>query len=309
MKSVRSSNLRPHREVGELEFLGGKCVICGGRANRIRKFARWQEEELFLCHCRDCGSEAISPQPSSEWLAQEYMNYNLRRLGNSERYRPKSHYFSKLLAATKIDFNEKKVLEVGPGEGDCLYALRQNWPAAQLYSVEANDGAAPYMAELMATHFNQSIEDWLNVNVAIKFDVLLLFDLLEHLRDPVSVLRKMVGRHLNKGGQIVATFPCVDSCSRRALARLWPQYKVEHLHYFSFKAVSFLEKEAGIKRVNLYPLKKKLPLEYLLQVGSNFGPKFTRRALSLFYNIIPKAVQGVEFPLYLGEAMWVAIND
>ena len=88
--------------------------------------------------------------------------------------------------------------------------------------------------------------------------------------------------------------------------RFWPQYKVEHLFYFSPGAVSRLEKAGELQRVALCLLRKRLPLDYLLSVACEFGPEPTWRFFRVARRIIPSALGRIRVPLMLGESLWIA---
>ena len=283
-----------------------KCLVCNGNGTKLRDFAFFEatQEKLYLLRCDQCHLEFLDPQPSNTWLGEEYRDYYKRRVGNLKR--PKTSYFKKLLSQTHVDFSDKSVVEIGPGEGDCLVALRSKWKNTRLFAVEANSESKGFFKELQCEQYCESIESWLAAGHKEKFDYVLMFDLIEHLRDPKQTLKTIVSQYLKPGGQIIATFPNVDSASRKLEGRLWPQYKVEHLFYFSRLAVERIERHTGLNRVKLSPLRKSLPLQYLLNVGTHFGPTPTRKAISLLASTLPAKMGRLSLPLYLGEYIWIA---
>lgn len=280
------------------------CALCGSPALSLRLFARRGSERLRLARCGGCGCEFLAPQPSDAWLAEEYAGYYARRGGRPER--PKRRYFEDLLRGTRIGFSGLRVCEIGAGEGDGVAALTGLWPDAEVTAVEANAECRPYYAEMRCRLVNRRVDEWIAGAGDETFDAVLLFDLLEHLRDPAASLRNLVRRSLRPGGRVVATFPRVDSPSRRLLGRLWPQYKPEHLFYFSRGAVARLAEAAGLDTVRLAPLVKTLPLGYFLAVGSGFGPEPVRKASRLVRAATPSRLQTLPVPLRLGEWLWIA---
>jgi SAM-dependent methyltransferase len=280
-----------------------RCRLCRAPGDRRRWLERRGDEALALVRCRGCGTEFLEPQPSDGWLAEEYRNYFERRA--TALVRPKRDHFRRLLARAGIDFRGRRVVELGPGEGDCIAALRAGWSGVRVTAVEANPQGRAHLEALGCEVVTAPIERWVG-DGDDRFDAVLLFDLLEHLREPLAVAAALGSRRLEAGGALIATFPNVESWSRRALGRWWPQYKVEHLFYFSRRAVAALAGAAGVDTLRLERLDKRLPLAYLLQVGSHFGPPALRRASRLVRPCLPASLATLSPPLPLGEWLWVA---
>ncbi len=173
-------------------------------------------------------------------------------------------------------------------------------------AVESNPESLAHYADLKCEVIRESVETWIAAQHPRKFNALLLFDLLEHLRNPVATLSQLSANHLEPGAIVIATFPNVESWSRRLLGRLWFQYKVEHLFYFSRSSVCELGRRAGLQTVTLRPLRKKFPISYFLAVGSHFGPRPFQRIARLVRLLTPQAVARLSIPLSLGEWLWVA---
>jgi hypothetical protein len=87
---------------------------------------------------------------------------------------------------------------------------------------------------------------------------------------------------------------------------MWPQYKPEHLFYFSRGAVAEMARQANLSTVVLESLSKSLPVGYFLSVGSNFGPAPVRSLSKLVRAMTPSILRRVQIPLRLGEWLWVA---
>ncbi|MFQ5697765.1 MAG: class I SAM-dependent methyltransferase [Myxococcota bacterium] len=285
----------------------GRCRLCGGAASAIRPFGRRVAEETFLSRCERCAAEFLDPQPSSAWLAEEYRDYYARRATLLES--PKRAFFEELLDLLACDFSKRCVMDVGAAEGELIAALGQRWPEARAFALEAHPDARPFLERLGCRYASLDVVDWLAERSPERFDFIFLFDVIEHLRDPLEVVRDLAQHHLRPSGTIVASFPMATSASRRILGRLWPQYKLEHLFYLSPGAVSRLEEAAGLCRRTLRPLHKKLSLAYFLAVGSRFGPAPTRRACRLAERILPSALSRWRAPLGIGESLWIAARE
>lgn len=274
------------------------CPLCGGGNQRLRALGK----NIFLKRCLSCHAEFLDPQPSDEVLQKEYQNYFQRRQ-TSQRH-PKINYFKEVLRESGINLNSKRVLDVGTAEGDCILAISQSWPEAQLAALECNQEAANYLRDVNCKVDSRRIDEWLAQSPESLYDVIIMFDVLEHLRNPLETL-KGLRRALAPRGKLICSFPNSDSISRRFLGRFWPQYKLEHLFYFSERSLKYFESQVNFKRLGCYALRKRLPLDYLLTVGSHFGPPLTQKATSVVRRVLPTILTKRSLRLGFGEWLWV----
>jgi SAM-dependent methyltransferase len=80
------------------------------------------------------------------------------------------------------------------------------------------------------------------------FDAITLWDVLEHVPDPLAMLLKC--RDLLKpDGYLFLNVPDLGSLEARFLGRRWPLLLAEHLNYFNRSSLEFSGKKAGLKLV------------------------------------------------------------
>jgi SAM-dependent methyltransferase len=277
------------------------CRLCGGPTRRLRAFS--PVDRIDLVRCTACASEGLDPLPDAARLGREYEGYAARRRSRVER--PKREHFRRLLADLALPRPPGDVLDVGAAEGDALAAARELWPASRALALEPG-GEAAALEALGVERVADDLEGWLRGGSPRRFDLVLLFDVLEHLRDPAAALAALASRHLAPGATAVATFPDVESWSRRLLGRHWPQYKLEHLTYPSRAGVAALGRRAALRTVALRPLRKRLPLDYVLAVGASFGPASGRRLSRGLRAALPRSLLDRTLALRFGEWLWVA---
>lgn len=287
------------------------CPLCtSARARASRSFAKRGAERLALARCPDCRCEFLWPQPSDSWLGEEYKDYYARRASLLKR--PKIPYFTSLLGSLDLPQAAMNVLELGSGEGDAVAAINQVWPEASVTAVESHPDAPELYRDLRCELRNVSVERWLSGSEAgdgarrKRYDLILLFDLIEHLRDPKAALRTLVQRDLAPGGMILATFPNSESLTRRLLGRLWFHYTVQHLFYFSRASVEALESSLGLRNRLLEPLTKNFPVDYFLAVAANFGPPLIRNFFALLRRVLPAKLGRTFIRLRVGDWLWIA---
>jgi SAM-dependent methyltransferase len=77
------------------------------------------------------------------------------------------------------------------------------------------------------------------------FDALTLWDVLEHVPDPLAFLSACRAL-LRPGGHLFLNVPDLDSRQARLLGRRWPLLLPEHLNYFNRKSLRLCGERAGL---------------------------------------------------------------
>ena len=280
-----------------------RCPMCGdSTARRRRMLFRYEAETSAVFECASCKTAFLAPQPSSAWLKHEYAGYYNRRSSGVEKLEHFRRFFK-----THSPVRFRKVLEVGGGEGACARALLEVSPQANLTVVEAHADAAKFYSEIRCTLVAETLEAWLDKNRE-KFELIVMFDVLEHVRDPRMILDSLANC-LEPGGEIWLSVPNYDSVSRKLLGRIWPQYKPEHLFYFSQKGLRSVCKQSGLGSVQINRHLKHLPVSYVFNVGAGFGPKIIQRTFGILKSLVPDFVQAKAITFCLGERLIIARRE
>jgi ubiquinone/menaquinone biosynthesis C-methylase UbiE len=95
-----------------------------------------------------------------------------------------------------------------------------------------------------------------------QFDVITLWDVIEHLDDPAAELGK-VYRLLRPGGLVAVHTMDVDSLAARLMGRRWPWLMDMHLHYFSRRTLGQMLAQADFIPLKVGPQGRYLRLNYL----------------------------------------------
>lgn len=213
------------------------CNLC--QEARTRPFARRQGMEVV--RCLRCGLVYVNPRFDAVTIDRHYNS------GQSSRIQ----YYLDVEAADRRTFCEildhverlrparGRILDVGPNVGTCLLlAAERGWSTA---GVEINAEAARYCREKrgLDVHTGVFAED---SYAKRSFDVVLMTDVIEHLRDPLAAL--VTARKLLKpGGLVVITTPDVGRWSGRLL-QIKP---LEHLYYFTPATIAASLEKAGLQ--------------------------------------------------------------
>lgn len=223
---------------GEQGFSSPKenqCLICG--STKVGWFSSKDNFELY--QCKSCDLIYLYPQPALRHLINDYYSpvsgYQARAARDLRQIRYQKKF--RQLLDRLADFKEGgNLLDVGCANGEFLFLARAR--GFRPYGVEVNkrtariarnNGLEVFPGTLKEAKFNDDF-----------FAVVNLGDVIEHVPDPLDLLRESK-RVLQKGGVVVVTTPNLDCFWARAthwLARsfnfpwslLTPPH---HLFYFS----------------------------------------------------------------------------
>jgi len=161
-----------------------------------------------------------------------------------------------------------RILDVGCGEGMLGRILLQKG-AAEVVGIEADPAVARRAQENLSRVLQGDAESLVLPFEDGHFDCIVLADVLEHLRDPLSTMIRL-HRYLSDSGTIVASIPNVRffEVIRRLAEGRWEYEEFgildkTHLRFFTKKEIEVLFHQAGLELTgiseNLSPLYDTLP--------------------------------------------------
>jgi 2-polyprenyl-3-methyl-5-hydroxy-6-metoxy-1,4-benzoquinol methylase len=159
-----------------------------------------------------------------------------------------------------IPEQSRSILEVGCGAGALGAAFRQKHPQARYFGIEAMPKPAKRAQQVLDRVICADVEEDLAVLEELPpLDCLIYGDVLEHLRDPWSCLKRHVER-LKSGGTVLACVPNVQHWSAVLflLQGEWPQrdeglFDRTHLRWFTRNGVIRLMRGAGLELQTIQP--------------------------------------------------------
>jgi len=155
-----------------------------------------------------------------------------------------------------------RVLDIGCFRGDFLRSLP---PHFQKFGIEPSSEAR-FVAESRGIEIiGQTIDE--GIPNGLKFEVISLIDVLEHLTAPQSVLNKLKA-HLVPGGRVLIFTGATDSLPWKIFGRhYWYSALLEHVSFFSLKWFKQAATTSGfsIGRVQYLSSEPQSPHRYILQ--------------------------------------------
>lgn len=209
-----------------------------------------------IVQCRRCRLVFQSPVPPPAEIIHAYEEvvderYEQERIG-------RVHTFGRDLAELQRYVSPGRVLDVGCHIGLFLeIAEGAGWEA---WGVEPSHWAAKRAEARGLRVINGALDD---ADLPREyFDAVTMWDVIEHLSDPLGALRHC--RSLLKPGGIMAVCTMdVEALFPRLVGRRWPWYMQMHLIYFSKRTLAAMLDAAGYDVLGTAPHKRVVRADYL----------------------------------------------
>ena len=172
--------------------------------------------------CENCGSLQIYAVDNfKEDLSKYYGNYDPHthelKLVSKFSVSPISLVINKIKSIR--DSNAKfSVLDVGCGDGNLLFNLRNSFPNCTLYGIDVNIESAK--TKLKSFNINLVEGSLADIVINERFDFICNSQLLEHLADPLDLIN-LIGSKLKKDGIAFIDVPNAVSKSFNVFGRNW----------------------------------------------------------------------------------------
>lgn len=131
-----------------------------------------------------------------------------------------------------------------------------------------------------------------------RFDVVSLIDVIEHVPDPIDLLRSIAVKLSDNGIAVIVT-PDVSSMAARILGWKWWHFRVAHIGYFNRNTLLFALAQAGLQPILVRRPGWFFPADYLWVRLHRYLPRFLRFAS-------PRFLGRVVIPINLRDSWLVA---
>jgi SAM-dependent methyltransferase len=281
-------------------------TVYGARADLERdsqladKFRASSDELLTqpLVRCRQCSLLFVNPRVPSSAMLDGYAT------GADPAYVSQMPSRVRTFARTLTRINrlrpgKGRLLDVGTAAGAFLKAANDDgWDVT---GIEPNR----WLAEWGRTEYGVTIRVGSIDEVALtpaSFEVVTLWDVIEHTPDPMHVFRR-TRQLLVPGGLLIVNYPDIGSWIARIMGRKWPFLSSVHLYYFTRSTMRAALDRAGFDVVEVRPHLQRLTLGYVVERGHVVSPGLSRlgsRAVSLL------RIGRRDVPYWLGQTFVAA---
>ena len=222
------------------------CNLCGS-PDSFALFTATRSGKQVV-RCRRCGLVFYNPQPSPSQAAAQYSPEYFTREFPEDVIAEQARLAHLRLARIETELGAGSLLDVGCGVGRFLAVAHQRgWRAAGMDVAPAAVQAATTAsgAPVLLGDLSRPCPAGMP-----PFDVLTMWDVLEHLSDPVGDLRR--ARHwLRPGGLIVIQTQNVNGVTSAWMRRRWEQFVESHLYHFSTRTLRLALEQAGFGGIRI----------------------------------------------------------
>jgi 2-polyprenyl-3-methyl-5-hydroxy-6-metoxy-1,4-benzoquinol methylase len=183
------------------------CPLCGasGRLPRARFGSRWNGRQFDFLSCTGCGSKFMAPTPSAADLEKIYAQSEYHEVHYGEL--SPEQFRRSLAVASGFAPSGSRVLDFGCGNGQFLIAATHaGYSATGVELDAATRKAAARNSGCSVVSFEDALKD------PLAYGVIHLGDVLEHLPNPLEVVRQLEPL-LAPGGIFLTEGPLEENAS------------------------------------------------------------------------------------------------
>jgi spore maturation protein CgeB/tetratricopeptide (TPR) repeat protein len=238
-------------------FKNRKHLVIYEDENIENVIAHYLENDNERKHIAEQGRQEVLKNHTYAHRAEDLMNVLNREIGehtkeSSDIEKPESYYKNirhDLIPLVPEDAN--CILEVGCAEGMTGNELKKR-PGVFVAGIENNEIAAEMARKVLDDVITGDVECMDIPYSPSAFDCIIFADVLEHLVNPLDVLKNM-SKLLKKDGTVIMSIPNVQfyGVVHQLIEGNWTYQKEgildeTHLRFFTFKEIEKLVKEAGL---------------------------------------------------------------
>lgn len=286
------------------------CAVCGserydvvyesryeGRdaADLVETFRASGDQLLVdrLVRCQDCSFQYVSPRLRGDLILSSYAQGDDPLYVSQVQARMRT-FLSAIDDIERVTGHKGRLLDVGTAAGAFVAAACQRGWDAQ--GCEPNEWLATWGAKHFGIRVRQG--DLLQQTYPDQsFDVITLWDVIEHTADPKAVLDRC-HQLLRPGGVLVVNYPDIGSWIARVLGRRWLFLTSVHLWYFDRRTIRTILSKAGFGVERVRPHVQRLELDYILYRGAILSRRLSGAARTVVRGL---RLGRAQVPYWLGQ--------
>lgn len=274
------------------------CPICG---TDTALSLLWDIENIV--RCPTCGLAYVDPLPTLKELqalySQEFFRGNSAYADYEGSKSAIQHHFAQRISTLREFQPTGALFEAGCAHGFFLELAQRHWTVR---GVDISESAIQYARDVLKLPVE--VGDFeSNPPAPDAYDVLAMWDTIEHLYDPVLAIRKSA-EALHRGGILGLTTGDLDALFPRLQKRGWRLIHPTHLFYFSRQSMTRLLNDHGLEVVHFSHVGYYRSLRQMAQIISWHHPNsIWRRELQQRIQQLPG--MSWQIPLNLHDVMFV----
>lgn len=264
------------------------CINCPGNNLMVR----FIKNGYPIIHCMDCDHLFTDFEPTQQDINQIYsddyffkgnVGYDDYTLEKDMLIKRGEYYADKMSKYMKPG----KVLDIGAAAGFLLKGFEnKNWIGT---GIEPNHTMVEYGKQNLSLNLIQGTIE--TIELAEKFDLVILIQVVAHIYDFSSTIRKITGI-LNPGGKILIETWNKDSLTAKFFGRYWHEYSPPStLNYFSKKTLTNFMQHEEFTIVDLGNPKKSIHSKHAISLLTHkLSESNSLKRLAGITRLIPKNI-------------------
>jgi SAM-dependent methyltransferase len=237
-----------------------------------QRFHASSDHELLdqVVRCRRCALIYVNPRIDARVLTSGYSDAEDPQFvaQNEARIHTFRRTLQDILKRLKISVSGKRLLDVGCAGGAFPVAARDL--GFDVIGIEPSRWLANFARCTYAIDVRQGILEEKTFPKQ-SFDVITLWDVIEHLPQPTEVLQ-LIRSLLKPGGMLFVNYPDVNSIAARLLGKRWPFWLSVHLLYYTRQTMTEQLHRAGFKPLWFQSSWPSLPVGYVARRAVPYFP-------------------------------------
>ncbi len=250
-----------------------------------------------LVSCTNCEMIFESPRFDAETIVAGYVASS--EAGHDSQYPMRVRSFLAALErnAKQLPSKGSTVLDIGTAGGAFLEAAKSF--GFDAYGMEPSAdlvarGRARGLQIMQGTVENHSFQPG-------SFDLICLWDVIEHLPDPKKALAEIVTL-LRPGGTLLINYPDIGTWQAKIAGKKFWWILSVHLHHFSRHSIKNICGEVGMEVIKFRPYWQILEFGYLEQMAAHYRMPLA----SVIYKVTPEFIRKIPIPYYASQTTAIA---
>ena len=246
--STLPPNANPDAEPSSVA--GIPCNLCGSNDQQQVRAMDRDGHPLRSVMCRDCGLVWVDPRPSPEEEREFYSHKYRRDYKQVERPKMKHVYRSGRAGLERWRRlrpwvrQRGALLDVGAGGGEFLFVARA--AGMQVRGIEPNEGYAAHAREALELPVKTGFYQDADVEPG-SLDVVTAFHVVEHLEDPLGMIRRS-HEWLRADGVLLVEVPNVEARCQHPNR----QFHRGHLYHFNLETLKAMMQKGGFDVIDTF---------------------------------------------------------
>lgn len=221
------------------------CCVCGN--NDKDKFQlKYQKENFAVVTCNNCSLHFIPPYYRKKIQYTQYKNADVTaavRAGNNwikiQRHKLRFKFIQKFIKSGKL-------FDLGAGWGHFMLAGKEL--GYDVYGVEISE--QPYLYCVNDLKLPVDHIDFFEMDEAKKFDLITMWDVLEHIDKADEFLAKCA-KLTKPNGYLFLQVPQIDSYFAKRHKDNWKMMGLDHVNYFGKETITKILERNGYEVVKI----------------------------------------------------------